>query len=107
MPNMNGLELTSHIRSDERLRDLPVIMITSRTQHKHRRQAQAAFAVLRYQRKRNVPLEYFGLFVEKPPHKIMVSDQQACDGPPQIMDYGDLRSWYWPISHMTGSQFLS
>ncbi len=42
MPNMNGLELTSHIRSDEKLSDLPVIMITSRTQQKHQQQAQAA-----------------------------------------------------------------
>ncbi|MEN8130230.1 MAG: hybrid sensor histidine kinase/response regulator [Pseudomonadota bacterium] len=39
MPNMNGLELTSHIRANERLKTLPVIMITSRTQHKHHQQA--------------------------------------------------------------------
>jgi chemotaxis protein histidine kinase CheA/ActR/RegA family two-component response regulator len=39
MPNMNGLELTAHVRSRPDLRDLPVIMITSRTMDKHRRQA--------------------------------------------------------------------
>ncbi len=42
MPRMNGLELTRHIRATEGLRDLPVIMITSRTQQKHRQQAEHA-----------------------------------------------------------------
>ncbi len=40
MPRMTGLELTSHIRADSNLADLPVIMITSRTMQKHRQQAQ-------------------------------------------------------------------
>lgn len=40
MPNMNGLELTSHIRGRQDLRELPVIMITSRSQDKHRRMAE-------------------------------------------------------------------
>ena len=42
MPRMNGLELTSHLRSREATRDLPIIMITSRSTDKHRKQAQAA-----------------------------------------------------------------
>ena len=42
MPNMNGLELTSHIRSREDLKGLPVIMVTSRSQEKHRRLAEQA-----------------------------------------------------------------
>lgn len=42
MPRMNGLELTVHVRSREATRDVPVIMITSRSTEKHRRQAQAA-----------------------------------------------------------------
>ncbi len=42
MPNMNGVELTAHIRAQEPLRGLPVIMITSRSQDKHRRLAQEA-----------------------------------------------------------------
>jgi chemosensory pili system protein ChpA (sensor histidine kinase/response regulator) len=42
MPRMNGLELTSHVRSNDRTRDVPVIMITSRSTEKHRKQAQAA-----------------------------------------------------------------
>ncbi|MEO5669143.1 MAG: response regulator, partial [Ramlibacter sp.] len=42
MPNMDGLELTAHIRGREDLRDLPVIMITSRSQEKHRRLAEQA-----------------------------------------------------------------
>ncbi len=42
MPNMNGIELTSHIRSREDMKGVPVIMITSRSQEKHRRMAQQA-----------------------------------------------------------------
>ncbi len=39
MPNMNGLELTFHVRNRQDLQGLPVIMITSRSQDKHRQQA--------------------------------------------------------------------
>jgi chemosensory pili system protein ChpA (sensor histidine kinase/response regulator) len=42
MPNMNGLELTAHVRSRTELASLPVIMITSRSMDKHRRQAMAS-----------------------------------------------------------------
>ena len=42
MPNMNGVELTTHIRGREDLKSLPVIMITSRSQDKHRRMAEQA-----------------------------------------------------------------
>ncbi|HWI84174.1 hybrid sensor histidine kinase/response regulator [Ramlibacter sp.] len=42
MPNMNGIELTTHIRSRDDLKGLPVIMITSRSQEKHRRLATEA-----------------------------------------------------------------
>jgi len=42
MPNMNGLELAQHVRSRAELAGLPVIMITSRSMDKHRRQAMAA-----------------------------------------------------------------
>ncbi len=42
MPNMNGIELTSHIRSRDDLKNLPVIMITSRSQEKHRQLATQA-----------------------------------------------------------------
>ena len=41
MPNMNGLELTAHVRSRPELAALPVIMITSRSLDKHRRQAMS------------------------------------------------------------------
>jgi chemosensory pili system protein ChpA (sensor histidine kinase/response regulator) len=47
MPNMNGIELTSHIRSRDDLKAVPVIMITSRSQDKHRRLAEQA-GVSRY-----------------------------------------------------------
>ncbi|MDO8263017.1 MAG: response regulator [Gallionella sp.] len=39
MPNMNGLELTQHLRLGEDTRHLPIIMITSRSMEKHRKQA--------------------------------------------------------------------
>ncbi|HEY4696758.1 MAG TPA: response regulator [Gallionella sp.] len=42
MPNMNGLELTQHLRMKETTRHLPVIMITSRSMDKHREQAMHA-----------------------------------------------------------------
>lgn len=40
MPNMNGLELTARLRAGKETQDLPVIMITSRSLEKHRRQAE-------------------------------------------------------------------
>lgn len=42
MPNMNGIELTRHIRAREDLGTVPVIMITSRSQDKHQRLAAEA-----------------------------------------------------------------
>ena len=41
MPRMDGYELTRHIRRSDGLRDLPIIMITSRTGEKHRELAMA------------------------------------------------------------------
>ena len=37
MPRMNGIELTAHVRDSQRTRDVPVIMITSRSTEKHRK----------------------------------------------------------------------
>jgi chemosensory pili system protein ChpA (sensor histidine kinase/response regulator) len=42
MPRMNGIELASHIRAQEKIKHLPVIMITSRTTQKHRQMAEEA-----------------------------------------------------------------
>ena len=42
MPNMNGLELTAHLRQREDTRNIPIIMITSRSMDKHREQAERA-----------------------------------------------------------------
>jgi chemosensory pili system protein ChpA (sensor histidine kinase/response regulator) len=41
MPRMDGFEVASRIRHTSRLRDLPIIMITSRTGDKHRDRASA------------------------------------------------------------------
>jgi chemosensory pili system protein ChpA (sensor histidine kinase/response regulator) len=41
MPRMDGFEVASQIRHDERLKDLPIIMITSRSGQKHRDRAMA------------------------------------------------------------------
>nr|WP_315182555.1 Hpt domain-containing protein [uncultured Albidiferax sp.] len=41
MPRMDGFDLTRNIRSDEALKDLPIIMITSRMAEKHREHARA------------------------------------------------------------------
>jgi chemosensory pili system protein ChpA (sensor histidine kinase/response regulator) len=40
MPRMDGFDLVRNIRNDEKLRDLPVIMITSRIAEKHREHAR-------------------------------------------------------------------
>jgi len=40
MPRMDGFELATIIRHDERLKQLPIIMITSRTGDKHRERAE-------------------------------------------------------------------
>jgi chemotaxis protein histidine kinase CheA/ActR/RegA family two-component response regulator len=42
MPNMNGLELSAHVRSRPELAGLSIVMITSRSMDKHRRQALSA-----------------------------------------------------------------
>jgi chemosensory pili system protein ChpA (sensor histidine kinase/response regulator) len=41
MPRMDGFDLARNIRGDDRLKDLPIIMITSRIAEKHREHAQA------------------------------------------------------------------
>jgi chemosensory pili system protein ChpA (sensor histidine kinase/response regulator) len=40
MPRMNGLELASHIRAQAKLKNLPIVMITSRSTEKHRQMAE-------------------------------------------------------------------
>ncbi|HPT50146.1 MAG TPA: Hpt domain-containing protein [Accumulibacter sp.] len=40
MPRMDGFELTRNLRAEPRLRDIPIIMITSRTATKHREYAR-------------------------------------------------------------------
>lgn len=42
MPRMNGLELAAHVRAQQTTKDIPMIMITSRSTEKHRKKAQAA-----------------------------------------------------------------
>jgi chemosensory pili system protein ChpA (sensor histidine kinase/response regulator) len=42
MPRMNGIELTSHVRSRAETSHLPIVMITSRSTEKHRSQAKSA-----------------------------------------------------------------
>ncbi|WP_455383738.1 hybrid sensor histidine kinase/response regulator, partial [Acidihalobacter prosperus] len=40
MPRMDGYELSSHVRNDSRFRDIPIIVITSRSGEKHRQRAR-------------------------------------------------------------------
>ena len=39
MPRMDGFEVARQVRHDERLKDLPIIMISSRTGSKHKEHA--------------------------------------------------------------------
>ncbi len=39
MPRMDGFEVARHIRNDERLQDLPIVMVSSRTGAKHQERA--------------------------------------------------------------------
>lgn len=39
MPRMDGFEVASYVRNDDRLKDIPIIMITSRTGSKHKEKA--------------------------------------------------------------------
>jgi len=39
MPRMDGYEVASHVRNDPRIKDVPIIMITSRVGEKHRARA--------------------------------------------------------------------
>ena len=39
MPRMDGFEVATHVRHEDRLKDVPIIMITSRTGEKHRERA--------------------------------------------------------------------
>jgi chemosensory pili system protein ChpA (sensor histidine kinase/response regulator) len=42
MPRMNGLEVARNLRTKAASRDLPILMITSRTADKHRQMAEDA-----------------------------------------------------------------
>ena len=39
MPRMDGYEVAAHVRNDPRLKDIPIVMITSRVGEKHRARA--------------------------------------------------------------------
>ena len=39
MPRMDGYEVAAHVRNDPRLKEIPIIMITSRVGEKHRARA--------------------------------------------------------------------
>lgn len=41
MPKMNGLELAAHLRAADNTRDLPIVMVTSRSTEKHKAQAMS------------------------------------------------------------------
>lgn len=64
MPRMNGLELTEHVRAREATKNVPVIMITSRTTEKHRTMAAAA-GVNNYLNKPYSDDELLGLIQEQ------------------------------------------
>ena len=40
MPRMDGYELATHVRNDPKLKEVPMMMITSRSGEKHRQRAK-------------------------------------------------------------------
>ncbi len=44
MPNLDGFELTIHLRADDRLQDIPIVIVSSRDTAEHRRRGLAAGA---------------------------------------------------------------
>jgi CheY-like chemotaxis protein len=44
MPNLNGIELTLRLRKDDRLQDIPIVIVSSRDTAEHRRRGLAAGA---------------------------------------------------------------
>lgn len=83
-PQLHRLPLTpdycSHVLFWRRL-ILPVIELSVLLDRSPTAGGASALTVLRYQKMSHAPLDYFALVVEKPPHRITVNDQQACDGP--------------------------
>ena len=39
MPRMDGYQFATHVRNDQRVKDIPIVMITSRSSEKHRARA--------------------------------------------------------------------
>jgi len=106
-PRLHRLPLTPHYCSHVllwRRLILPVIELTVLFDRSPSAGRAAALTVLRYQKVAHTPLEYFGLLVEKPPHRIIVNDQQACDGPTsdhKIWQTSDLVLAYFSHNEMS------
>ena len=70
MPRMDGFDLTRNVRADSRLKQIPIIMITSRTADKHRAYAKEigvnVYLGKPYQEEEL--LAHIGSFVQKPAH---------------------------------------
>ena len=67
MPRMNGLELTSSIRSDSKISHLPIVMVTSRTTQKHKEQALSS-GVNDYVTKPYTPEEMMNVVIQHLKH---------------------------------------
>ena len=101
-PKLYRLPLTpnycSHVLLWRRL-IVPVIEMSALFDSSTFPQHSSALTVLRYQKASHAPLEYFGIVVKNPPLKIMVNDQQACEGP--ASDHG-----IWQSSELVLAHFL-
>lgn len=75
MPRMDGFDLTRNVRSDERIKHVPIIMITSRTAEKHRNYALSigvnVYLGKPYQE--DELLKYIGEFVGERKPKVMAN----------------------------------
>jgi chemosensory pili system protein ChpA (sensor histidine kinase/response regulator) len=86
MPRMDGFEVATLVRHDEHLKDLPIIMITSRTGEKHRERA-LAIGVNEYLGKpyqESLLLESIAKLVDRQPAERHPTDSRSTERRPDM-----------------------
>ena len=92
MPNLNGLELLNRLRQDSRLAQIPVAMLTSRSNDKHRNLAMTLGASA-YITKPYIEQEFLAelqkIFSDRQQHQLGAKQLPL---PPQLLSMGAIKS---------------